>query len=62
MGATPLRATAVERALADGASAAQAAALVVEGTAPASDITASANYRRALAQVLVRRALEHAGA
>ena len=61
MGPTPLRAAAVEAALAGGASAADAAAQAAEGTEPSSDLNASAEYRRHLAQVLVRRALEEAG-
>jgi aerobic carbon-monoxide dehydrogenase medium subunit len=62
MGSTPLRATAVESALASGASAADAAALAVEGTNAGSDIHATREYREHLARVLVRRALEEASA
>jgi carbon-monoxide dehydrogenase medium subunit len=58
MGPTPLRARAVERALADGASPADAAAHAAEGTEPPSDVSGSGEYRAHLAQVLVRRALE----
>ena len=62
MGATPLRASAVEGALSgttlDGI--AEAAASADEGTNPASDIAASAEYRRHLARVLTRRAVEEA--
>jgi carbon-monoxide dehydrogenase medium subunit len=58
MGATPLRATAVEEALASGADAATAADLAAEGTSPSSDTNGSAEYRRSLVRVLVRRALE----
>ena len=58
MGPTPLRATAVEEALAGGASAAEAAALAAVGTEPPSDVSASSEYRAHLARVLVRRALE----
>jgi carbon-monoxide dehydrogenase medium subunit len=61
MGSTPLRAGAVEEALRSGASAADAAALAAEGTEPPSDLNASPEYRRHLATVLVRRALEQAG-
>ena len=61
MGSTPVRATAVEDALAQGASAADAAELAAEGTEPPSDLNASPEYRRHLAKVLVRRALEAAG-
>jgi carbon-monoxide dehydrogenase medium subunit len=62
MGPTPLRASAVEQALAEGASVADAARSAAEGTEPPSDLNASPDYRRNLAQVLVRRALETAGA
>jgi len=58
MGPTPLRARAVEQALADGASPADAAALAAEGTEPPSDISGSAEYRSHLARVLTRQALE----
>ena len=60
MGSTPLRATAVEQALAGGASAADAAQQADAGTEPAADLNASTEYRRHLARVLVRRALEAA--
>ncbi|MGH3290685.1 MAG: FAD binding domain-containing protein [Trebonia sp.] len=60
MGSTPLRATAVESALARGSSVADAAALAAEGTNAGSDIHASKAYREHLARVLVRRALEEA--
>jgi len=58
MGTTPLRARAVEQALAQGASATDAAKVAAEGTEPPSDLNASPEYRRHLATVLVRRALE----
>src|SRR5204863_1337983 len=61
MGSTPVRATAVEQALASGASAADAAASASEGLDPPADLNASVEYRRHLATVLVRRALEEAG-
>jgi carbon-monoxide dehydrogenase medium subunit len=60
MGSTPLRASAVESALASGASAADAAAHAADGTSAGSDIHASKAYREHLARVLVRRALEEA--
>jgi len=60
MGPTPLRATAVEQALASGASPAEAAEKADEGTSPPSDTNGSTEYREALARVLVRRALEQA--
>jgi aerobic carbon-monoxide dehydrogenase medium subunit len=58
MGPTPLRAAGVEEALASGADAAAAAEKAADGTAPPSDTNASAEYRRHLAKVLTRRALE----
>jgi aerobic carbon-monoxide dehydrogenase medium subunit len=61
MGQTPLRATAVEAALAAGASAGDASEHAAEGTEPPADLNASAEYREALARVLTRRALEAAG-
>lgn len=60
MGPTPLRAQAVEAALASGASPADAAAHAAEGTEPSADLNASVEFRTHLAQVLVRRALEEA--
>jgi aerobic carbon-monoxide dehydrogenase medium subunit len=60
MGSTPIRASAVEDAVGSGASAADAAAAASEGTDPPSDTNASSDYRRHLATVLVRRALEEA--
>jgi carbon-monoxide dehydrogenase medium subunit len=60
MGATPLRATAAEAALAGGASIADAAALAAEDTEPPLDHAASPEFRRHLARVLTRRALEEA--
>ena len=61
MGATPLRAVGVEEALAGGAGPAAAAERADEGTSPVSDLAGSADYRRHLARVLVRRALETVG-
>jgi aerobic carbon-monoxide dehydrogenase medium subunit len=58
MGPTPLRARTAERALAEGASAAEAAELAAEGTEPGEDVHADRDYRRHLARVLTRRALE----
>lgn len=62
MGSTPLRARGVEEALAGGASAADAAARATEDTEPPSDLNGGPEYREHLARVLVRRALEAAGA
>jgi carbon-monoxide dehydrogenase medium subunit len=61
MGSTPIRASAVERALASGSSIADAARLAADGAEPPSDLNADPEYRRHLAEVLVRRALEEAG-
>jgi aerobic carbon-monoxide dehydrogenase medium subunit len=62
MGLTPLRASGVEAALAgapaDGLAA--AAEHAPEGTSPPSDSNGSAEYRRELSKVLVRRALDEA--
>jgi aerobic carbon-monoxide dehydrogenase medium subunit len=60
MASTPLRATAAEQALRDGRSIAEAAELAAEGTQPPADLNASAEYKRHLARVLTRRALEQA--
>lgn len=62
MGPTPVRATGAEEALAGGASEVEAAAKAADGLDPPEDLNASAEYRRHLAQVLVRRALEEARA
>jgi aerobic carbon-monoxide dehydrogenase medium subunit len=60
MGATPLRASSAEAALAGGSSVAEAAARIAEGTEPPSDHAASSDFRKHLAQVLGRRSLEEA--
>jgi len=60
MGDRPLRASGVEEALAGGADPMAAAERAAEGTSPPSDAFASAEYRRELVKVLVRRALEEA--
>jgi aerobic carbon-monoxide dehydrogenase medium subunit len=57
MAGTPLRAAAVEAALAGGASPAEAAAHAAEGTGAVSDIRATREYREHLARVLTSRAL-----
>jgi aerobic carbon-monoxide dehydrogenase medium subunit len=62
MGSKPLRATAAEEALRgqplDAASIARAAEQAAEGTSPPADLNASADYKRHLARVLCRRALD----
>jgi carbon-monoxide dehydrogenase medium subunit len=64
MGSTPLRATAAEEALRgrglDARGIAAAAELAAEGTDPPADLNATADYKRHLARVLCRRALEQA--
>lgn len=60
MGTTPLLASGVVDALAAGAGIEEAAAQASAGTEPPTDGNGSAAYRRHLAQVLVRRALEEA--
>jgi carbon-monoxide dehydrogenase medium subunit len=64
MGSTPLRATAAESALRgqplNAQSIAAAAEQAAEGTEPPADLNASADYKRHLARVLTKRALEAA--
>jgi carbon-monoxide dehydrogenase medium subunit len=62
MGSTPVRATAAESALSGSSpdAVAEATQSADEGTSPASDIAASSEYRRHLARVLSRRAVEEA--
>jgi carbon-monoxide dehydrogenase medium subunit len=64
MGPTPLRAGAAEEALRGGGldadSIARAAEQAAEGTNPPADLNATADYKRHLARVLTRRALEEA--
>jgi carbon-monoxide dehydrogenase medium subunit len=66
MGATPLRARAAEEALRGGSleadAIARAADQAAEGTDPPADLNASSEYKRHLARVLCRRALERAAA
>jgi carbon-monoxide dehydrogenase medium subunit len=64
MGSTPLRATAAEDALRGKGSDAIAAAAeqAAEGTDPPGDLNATPDYKRHLARVLTRRALEEAAA
>ncbi|MEO7443336.1 MAG: FAD binding domain-containing protein, partial [Acidimicrobiales bacterium] len=61
MGATPLRAAAVEEGLAAGFPAVEAARSAPDGTDPPTDVKATAEFRRHLAVVLTRRALLAAG-
>jgi aerobic carbon-monoxide dehydrogenase medium subunit len=61
MGSVPIRATAVEAALANGATAAEAAEHAADGTEPTADLNASSDYRKHLARVLTKRALQAAG-
>jgi carbon-monoxide dehydrogenase medium subunit len=61
MGSTPLRARAVEEAVASGASVEDAAAVADRGAEPPADLNASVEYRQHLARVLTRRALEASG-
>jgi carbon-monoxide dehydrogenase medium subunit len=64
MGSTPLRATAAEEALRgsglDDAAIAGAAEHAADGTDPPGDLNATPDYKRHLARVLTRRALEEA--
>jgi aerobic carbon-monoxide dehydrogenase medium subunit len=64
MGSTPLRATAAEEALRgqplEAGAIAAAAEQAADGTSPPADLNASAEYKRHLARVLCRRALERA--
>jgi aerobic carbon-monoxide dehydrogenase medium subunit len=64
MGSTPLRATAAEDALRGkgGDAIAAAAEQAAEGTDPPGDLNATPDYKRHLARVLTRRALEEAAA
>ncbi len=61
MGSTPLRAMACESVLASGGTPAVAAQRADDGCEPPADVNATADYRRHLARVLVRRALHEAG-
>jgi aerobic carbon-monoxide dehydrogenase medium subunit len=58
VGPTPVRCNAVEKALSEGASPEQAAEHASEGLTPSGDIRATPDYKRHLARVLTRRAIE----
>jgi carbon-monoxide dehydrogenase medium subunit len=62
MGQQPLRAGAVEQALAAGAPPAEAATHAAEGTSPPTDLNGDPAYRAHLARVLTARALTEAAA
>lgn len=62
VGEHPYRARAVEAALAAGATSAEAAAHAADGITVAGDIHADPEYRRAMASVYTRRAIEAARA
>jgi carbon-monoxide dehydrogenase medium subunit len=62
MGQTPVRASAVEQALAAGAGTRDAAAHAAEGTSAPGDINGRPAYREHLARVLVARALAESAA
>ena len=58
MGSTPILATAVSTAIANGASITDAANLAADNAEPQADLNASIEYRTHLAKTLVRRALQ----
>ena len=60
MDSRPVRAEAVESAVAGGAGLREAGELAAEGLVPPSDLNASSTYRQHLARVLTTRALEEA--
>jgi carbon-monoxide dehydrogenase medium subunit len=60
MGSTPILASSVASAIASGASVADAAQKASAEAEPQSDLNATSDYRKHLASVLVRRALEEA--
>ena len=60
MASTPIRAAAVERALAAGRRPRDAAAHAADGTSPVEDINATPAYREHLARILTGRALAEA--
>jgi carbon-monoxide dehydrogenase medium subunit len=60
VGPTPVRATAVEKALKDGAKPEDAAQHASDGLDPAGDLRASPEYKKHLARVLTKRAIQQA--
>jgi len=62
IGGAPERALEAERALDEGAPAAEVADLTTRDLDPVDDVHADGRYRRRVAAVLVRRAVEQAGA
>jgi len=58
VGPTPVRAVAVEQALGQGASPTEAAEHASDGLNPSGDIRATPEYKKHLARVLTRRAIE----
>jgi aerobic carbon-monoxide dehydrogenase medium subunit len=59
-GGVPTRAVTAERVLADGGTAADAAAAAGDALEPTGDLHGSPRYRRALAVEMIRRALVQA--
>jgi carbon-monoxide dehydrogenase medium subunit len=62
VGPTPVRATAVEQALASGSSPEEAAEHASDGLTPSGDIRATPEYKKHLARVLTKRAIQQAQA
>jgi carbon-monoxide dehydrogenase medium subunit len=60
VGPTPVRAKAVEDALAKGAKPEEAAQHASDGLSPSGDLRASPDYKKHLARVLTKRAIEQA--
>src|SRR5205807_4848559 len=58
VGPMPVRATAVEQALASGATPEQAAEHASDGLQPSGDLRASPDYKKHLARVLTKRAIQ----
>ena len=61
VGPTPVRAKAVEEALHNGAKPEEAAQHASDGLNPSGDLRASPEYKKHLARVLTKRAIEQAG-